>query len=263
VWRPVGALDESGFLSLRDALKRAIQVEYQLEDNELGAELLPGLAKHEPHAILYYEAAEGGAGVLRQLLDDPGAVARVARRALEICHFDPDTGTDLGHAPHAKERCEAACYDCLMGYGNQLAHLSLDRFAIRDHLAALATATTTASSGPEPRATALQRLLDACDSDLERDLLRLLEARNLRLPTHAQRRPKSLPVRPDFLYEITGVTAAIYVDGPHHDFPDRQERDRTQEHVLDAHGYTVVRFHHRDDWDAIIDRHAWIFGSAS
>lgn len=263
VWKPLGPIDEGGFLSLRDALKRAIQVEYQLEDSELGAELLPSIAPKEPHAILYYEAAEGGAGVLRQLLDDPAAVARVARRALEICHFDPDTGDDRGHAPHAKERCEAACYDCLMGYGNQLAHLKLDRFAIREHLLALANATTRASSGPEPRATALQRLLDACDSDLERDFLRLLEQRNLRLPTHAQRRPRDLPVRPDFLYETSGLTVAVYVDGPHHDFADRHARDRDQERLLDDHGYTVVRFHHRDDWNDILDRHAWVFGSAS
>jgi ATP-dependent helicase YprA (DUF1998 family)/very-short-patch-repair endonuclease len=263
VWAPGGGLDEAGYLSLRDALKRAIQVEYQLEDSELGAELLPGHTKHDPTAILYYEAAEGGAGVLRQLVDDATAIARVARRALEICHFDPDTGDDDGHAPHASERCEAACYDCLMSYANQMAHLKLDRFAIRDHLLQLANATTSASSGPEPRHTALERLLRACESELERDFLRHLDERNLRLPTKAQRRPRNLPLRPDFLYEISGITAAIYIDGPHHDYPDRHARDREQQDLLEAHGYTVVRFHHRDDWDAILNSFSWIFGSAS
>ena len=263
VWRPIGALDEGGFLSLRDALKRAIQVEYQLEDNELGAELLPSHAPKEATSILYYEAAEGGAGVLRQLLDEPDAVARVARRALEICHFDADTGDDRGHAPHAKERCEAACYDCLMSYGNQFAHLKLDRFAIRDQLLALANGTTRASSGPDPRPVTLQRLRDACDSDLERELLDLIEARNLRLPTRAQRRPRDLPVKPDFLYEISGISAAIYVDGPHHLYPDRKQRDDAQKHLLEAHGYAVVRFGLHDEWNDILDRYAWIFGSAS
>ena len=265
VWQPVGALDEGGFLSLRDALKRAIQVEYQLEDNELGAELLPGMASKEPHAILYYEAAEGGAGVLRQLLDDPQGVARVARRALEICHFDPDTGADLDHAPHANERCEAACYDCLMSYGNQMAHLKLNRFTIREHLSALSSSTTHASSGPEPRTVHLQRLLDACDSEspLEREFLHLLESRNLRLPSHAQRQPDGLATRPDFLYLTSGLRAAIYIDGSFHDYPDRQKRNRDKQDLLEAHGYTVVRFGYRDDWNAILDTYPWIFGSAS
>ena len=96
LWKPTVPMDEGQFLSLRDALKNAIQVEYQLEDSELGAEVLPTQAEHDPTTILLYEAAEGGAGVLRQLLEDDGAVRRVARRALEICHFDPDTGEDLG-----------------------------------------------------------------------------------------------------------------------------------------------------------------------
>ncbi len=263
IWRPTIQLDSGAFLSLRDALKNAIQVEYQLEDSELGVELLPSTAQREPHSILYYEAAEGGAGVLRQLLDDPSAIARVARRALEICHFDPDSGDDLGHAPHARERCEAACYDCLMSYANQSAHVTLDRFAIRQHLQHLANATVTASPTHRTRTEHLQHLLNLCQSDLERELLHHLERRQLRLPTHAQRLADGVPARPDFLYLSDSVRAAIYVDGPHHDHPERQARDRDQERLLDAHGYAIVRFHHRDSWDRVIDEHAWLFGSAS
>ena len=60
--------------SLQAALKHAIQVQYQLEDDELAAEPLP--SADDRHLILLYESAEGGAGVLRQLLDRPDGLCR-------------------------------------------------------------------------------------------------------------------------------------------------------------------------------------------
>ena len=69
-------------VSLEAALKHAIQLTYQLEDNELATELLP--ASDAPRVLLLYESAEGGAGVLRRLLENPNAFAQVARKALEI-----------------------------------------------------------------------------------------------------------------------------------------------------------------------------------
>src|SRR5207245_10960110 len=98
--------------SLQAILESALQVKYQLEDNELAAEPLP--SSYDRQLILLYESAEGGAGVLRRLLDEPHALAEVAREGLRLCHFDPETGMDLRRAPRAQEDCEAACYDCLM-----------------------------------------------------------------------------------------------------------------------------------------------------
>jgi hypothetical protein len=63
-----------------------------LEDSELAAEPLPD-DRHR-RLLLFYEAAEGGAGVLRNLLDEPMAIQDVAQKALEICHYDPKTGED-------------------------------------------------------------------------------------------------------------------------------------------------------------------------
>jgi len=118
---PGADLSETAMATLQAALKNAIQVEYQLEDNELAAEPLP--SRDDRRLILFYEAAEGGAGVLRQLLDDPQALSRVSRRALELCHFDPSTGEDRRRPERATEDCEAACYGCLMSYTNQMDHL--------------------------------------------------------------------------------------------------------------------------------------------
>ena len=54
----------------------------------------------------------------------------------------------------------------------------------------------------------------------------------------------------------------MYIDGPPHDFPERQARDQAQTEAMSDYGYTVVRFHHQDDWMAIIDRFPSVFGKA-
>jgi len=253
---PVTALEEAVAASLQSALKHAIQVEYELEDNELAAEPLPD---HDArNLILLYEAAEGGAGVLRQLVTDPASFARVCRRALEICHFDPDTGADQGRAPRSKEDCEAACYDCLMTYANQRDHALLDRKTIRDLLMLLSKANVLCAPAPIPRATHLESLMKRCDSELERRWLALLEQHNLRLPSEAQRMFQDCGTRPDFYYEDS--KAAIYVDGPPHDFPDRQQRDAAQTDRMENAGYTVVRFTHTGDWRKVIAAFPSIFG---
>ena len=87
ILEPAERPDEIVFTSLQSALKKAIQALYQLEDNEIGAEPLP--SPDDRRQMLFYEAAEGGAGVLRRLLDEPDALAEVAREALRICHFEP------------------------------------------------------------------------------------------------------------------------------------------------------------------------------
>ena len=137
--------------------------------------------------ILFYESAEGGAGVLRQLVDDPRALSRVAREALQLCHFDPDTGADQRRAPSAREDCEAACYDCLMSYSNQREHDLLDRQKIRELLAGrLASAQVVAAPAELPRAEHLEQLVRLTGSELETRWLRWVNELELRLPTRGQ-----------------------------------------------------------------------------
>ena len=156
--------------SLQAALKHAIQVTYQLEDAELATEPLP--SPDERRALLLYEAAEGGAGVLRRLVEEPAAFSEVARAALELCHFDPDTGADRGGAPGAREQCEAACYDCIMSYSNQPDHEILDRAAIRDFLMTLRSARVEVSPAAASHDEHLEALMRQAGSDLERKWLR-------------------------------------------------------------------------------------------
>jgi len=252
-------LDERVMATLQAAIKNAIQACYELETSELAAEPLPD--RDNRRAILLYEAAEGGVGVLRRVVDDLGAVSRIARAALELCHFNPDTGEDLRRAPTAKENCEAACYDCLMSYTNQMDHQLLDRQLIKDLLMELSACNVETSPAPRPRAAHLQGLINLSGSQLERDWLQLLEDRNLRLPSHAQSLVEECRTRPDFLYKEQQV--AVYVDGPPHDYPDRQERDRQQTNCMEDAGWTVIRFGHRDNWESIVEHYPSVFGDGS
>ena len=89
------------------ALKRAVEAEFQLESNELAVEPMPGrTGDYAWSVLLMFEAAEGGAGVLRRLATEQDPIRRVARRAIALLHYDPDTGTDLGKAEHATPPCQ-------------------------------------------------------------------------------------------------------------------------------------------------------------
>ena len=242
--------------SLQAILKSALQVKYQLEDNELAAEPLPN--EGDRQLILLYESAEGGAGVLRRLLDEPNALAEVAREALRLCHFNPVTGADERRAPLALEDCEAACYDCLMNYYNQREHRLLDRQAIRDVLLSLARSRVVAGPTEQPRSVHLEQLLRLAGSELERSWLRLLEEHGQRLPSHAQHLVERCGTRPDFYYE--DYQAAIYIDGHYHDYAERRKRDEEYTECLEDLGYTVIRFGQDENWEEKIARYPHIFG---
>jgi superfamily II DNA/RNA helicase/very-short-patch-repair endonuclease len=257
--RPAKPLAIEVMASLQAALKRAIQVVFQLEDQELSVEPLP--TPETRTQILFYEASEGGAGVLQRLQSEPGMLRAVARAALEICHFEPDTGADLKRAPRAREDCSAACYDCLMSYFNQPDHDLLKRHDLREFLLELARATVTVSPVAVPRARHLAALKKACDSEFERNFLDWLDERHLRLPTHAQSTPESInhcKTRPDFVY--ADDQTVVYIDGFHHENPTRQARDQAQTSCLKKAGWTVLRFKSKEAWVPIVQQHSSTFG---
>jgi Lhr-like helicase len=124
------ARETAEMAGLQYALIRGIELIFQLEEGEVLAESLP--SRNDRRAILIYEAAEGGAGVLSRLVDDAASFANVVMKAIEICHFDvkrfkaeeiqPGTLQDV---PDAK--CVAGCYRCLLSYYNQIDHDVIDR----------------------------------------------------------------------------------------------------------------------------------------
>jgi len=252
VMRLVPARPLEEMASLQSAFREAIQKLFQLESRELASEALP--SSRDRKEILFYEASEGGAGVLRQLVEDPAVIPRLARAALDICHFNPDTLEDT-----AAERCGKACYECLLDYGNQPDHLLLDRFLIRDLLAQLAQATCKPAGGMGTRGERMLALRKRCDSGLEKRWLDNLDALLLRPPSDAQFLIEAASTRPDFYYRE--YNASIYIDGPPHDTPEQIRKDEEITARLQELGYVVIRFHHaRDDWKAVFGKHPDIFG---
>lgn len=107
--------------TLQHALIRAIETEHVLETGELLGEPLP--TRDQRNAILFYEASEGGAGVLKRLMEGPERWQQLARAALDIMHYH-EVGGFFEEAPDA---CVAGCYRCVLSYYNQPDHELIDR----------------------------------------------------------------------------------------------------------------------------------------
>ena len=255
---PLLELDDAQLRSLQAALKNALLAEFQLEDSELYTEALPDWAN--PRSLLLYESSEGGAGILRRLFEEPDVLHRVIRQAMELCHFDPDSGEDILKGPFAEEECGLACYDCLMSYGNQKDHPFLDRHGILDLLMKLRDAEIRISPVDAPREDHLQYLKNLCDSELEREWLDLLDSHGYNLPDKAQTLFEDCRTRTDFFY--SEHSAVIFIDGPSHDAPEAAESDRKKRQCLEDIGYVCIcfRYDRKKSWHDLCRKYPSVFG---
>ena len=145
--------------------------------------------------------------------------------------------------------CGGACYHCLLTYQNQWDHELLDRTHVIPFLQLIADADLAIPAHQQKLETS---------SSLEVDFIIHLREGGYRLPDDAQEYFPEAATRPDFIYHDACV--AIYVDGPDHDYPDRAERDRTQEEAMRDLGLRCLRFGYRDDWNRIVADHRDVFG---
>lgn len=262
VLRPAVKLDADEITTLTYALKRGVEGVFQLEESELAAEPLPD--RDNRNAILLYEAAEGGAGVLSRLVADPQAIRRIAIRALEVAHWRSKSGlwTDHADLQDTDAECEAGCYRCLLSYSNQPDHGRIDRRhkAVLDLLCRLARADASVGSASGARAEdAFDALLRQCGSGLERAWLEAVRDGGFRLPDRAQPLLAEFSVRPDFAYD--GTKALIFVDGPHHQGDAAKMMDEAKRRALRDAGYKVVSFtQERGDWPAVFAKFPFVFG---
>jgi hypothetical protein len=239
--------------TLMYALERSIEKTFQLEDMELVVE---ALGQGEGRALVFYEGAEGGAGVLRRLVEEPAALAEVAREGLRLLHFDPDSGEDLAEDRHR------ACYECLLSFSNQLDAPYLHRHRVRDFLRDLTGRRVELAQGRRSREEHWEWLRSYTDdrSELERKLLDRLFRGGFRLPDEAQRRIREPDCVPDFFFE---PNVCVFCDGPVHDGSDQQRRDAELRNRLRARGYRVVVVRHDQDLLEQIRRHPDVFGKGA
>ena len=261
ILQPLIELNEKTLVSLQYAIKRGIEQEFQLEESELAAEPLPG--RDHRRAILFYESAEGGAGVLTRLASDKTAMARVARKALEICHFKSKSGQWTGTEDliDLKEDCEAGCYRCLLSYYNQPEHPLIDRCEpeMTGLLCRLARGSSSVLELKRDSRDSFEELLNASSSSLEKAWLNFIKDNGFRLPDRAQPLAPEFGTRPDFAY--TELQTLVYVDGPHHQAMVKEKEDEAITRRLADAGYTVVRFPvDQSLWPVLVAEYAWVFG---
>ncbi len=245
--------------SLQAALKHAMQVYYQVEDRELEVEPLPSF--EDRRVLLFYESAEGGAGVLRRFLDEKGDLAAIAALALELAHF-AIAGDEIRDAAQdlPGEHCVAACYDCLLSYTNQPDHQRIDRMFLPDLLRPWLRARVETSPAHQPREQVFGQLLRLCTSELERQWLTKLYEEGYHLPDQAQTTLAAAGCRPDFLYSNPNQRVAIFVDAPHHRQAQQRARDEAADEALLDLGWSPLRFPYDGDWEAQLARYPSCFG---
>ena len=249
------AVSEETAISFMYALERGIEAEFQLEDSELTSEPLPDEA-HRGRA-LFIESSEGGAGVLRRLVMEDDALANAARRALEIAHFDPDTGEDTGGAING-ERCAKACYDCLLSFSNQGKHEQIDRHLARDLLLALSRARVPLPPATKPQDTWEPVRSDAESNDPLHAFVRWLEEWEYRAPDALKADLNG--IRVEMVYDTPHGQAAVFVDGP--DNADVPGRDEDAEDELRDLGWSVVRVPYGGDYAQIVKKYPSVFGTS-
>lgn len=250
VLAPTAQLSDSAMATLQASLKRGIEQTFQIEEAELLAEPLPTAANRR--GILFYEAAEGGAGVLTRLASEPEQLAEVARNALIVMHYRAPSGAWTYEAlpdlevpgSSGASQCEAGCYQCLLSYYNQPDHILINR----READALKLLVALANANVQPRLATGEAL--GSGDGLIKAWLAALDERHLRRPDAL-----NAPVNGGqwvAAAHYKTARALIYLEPP-------DEALKTYAH---DRGLTLIEFPvDRTKWDNVFHEYTHVFGS--
>lgn len=255
ILQPSKLLPLEAMATLQAALKRGIEMTFQIEEAELVAEPLP--TTDDRKAIMFYEAAEGGAGVLTRLATERGSLARVADAALRLMHYREPEGPwsleRLGaleeHLPDGNSICEAGCYQCLLSYFNQPDHDNINRRS-QEALAllvALANANVVEANSPPASFEPVETTEEKTKSRLN-EWLDVLDRSNLH-------RPDATSVA---VNHGAATAAAQYKSARALVF--LEALSEAVKSVLIDKGWRILDFSDPALWSAEFERHPEIFG---
>lgn len=259
ILRPLVPLALSSMALLQYALKRGIEAEYQIEESELLVESLPRADNRR--SILFYEAAEGGAGVLTRIAADPLRLREVAIESLRRCHWSiPEGGlwsrTTLEDEKGSDNKpvCEAGCYRCLLSYYNQPDHPNIDRKDRANDgagLELLCRLTRCVESAPAPAGGVLQA--SEPGNPIRARWLETIRAGGMREPDESGRQVEGIEV--DFYYRE--LQAAVLLGN------GKGSKVAKAEQALKDKGCLVIRFpEDESQWGAIFAAHQSLLGGS-
>lgn len=233
------SLSADQIVNLSYALKRAIEIQFQVESSEIGVQ---PMGRAEAPNILVYEAAQGSLGILSQLVDDPNKLKELFATAYRSLHFDPDTKQETEYG----KTLPKASYEDLLTYYNQRHHEILDRYSIKEALEYLMDCEMSQLNQGKDYDQQYQYLLDNYDKSSHSELpfIQHLYKNKLALPHKAQVRMDDYYISADFVYNNGHGPVLIFCDGSVHDNELVKKDDEHKRKLLRDAGYDVIVWHY-------------------
>jgi len=247
-------LDSSQIITLSYALKRAIELKFQVESSEIGVSVM---GKKESPNILIYEAAQGSLGILSQLIDEPIKLKELFKTAYNALHFDPETRQETEYGKSLPK----ASYEDLLSYYNQRHHVILDRYSIKEALEFLMDCNVSTKSEGKDYEQQYQYLLENYDKSSHSELpfLKYLYQHKLALPHKAQVNLDDFYISADFVYNNGHGPALVFCDGSVHDLERVKADDEHKRKLLREAGYDVIVWHYRTPLEELVNSRKDIF----
>lgn len=241
-------------ISLSYALKRGIESLFQVEENEIGVNIMGD--KEKPN-ILIYESAEGSLGILSQLIQEPQKLKQLFEESYLKMHFDLVTREET----EAGKKLPRASYEDLLSYYNQRHHEILDRYSIKEVLERLMDCDLSLVQRGNDREEQYRFLLDSYDksSGTELPLIQYLYKNKLALPDKAQIYIDEFYISADFVYNTANGAVLLFCDGSVHDKESIIKDDEHKRKLLRDTGYDVIEWHYKETIEELVARRKDIF----